>query len=249
MSLLPFGIAGAAEHRDVPGIGFRNIVAARSATNPIVPSSSVIVGNGLSQTQPQDIPPLPCNFAYPVQLQESKETVTNTQATSQILMRIARWAHQCRVDQTKETHAFTCADELLGDLKTHQAAKRMSRKKIGAAWLSSPNFKDVIGSHRFDRARDVMRSVQRRRLQTERGPIAPQSAEQMSVIHHETISVVHEEKRLTFAGRAAVAGVVSTMTAQVGTYDTSLNWVGDDNTYGRFTFGDYLFGLRLRGQI
>ena len=47
----------------------------------------------------------------------------------------------------------------------------------------------------------------------------------------------------------AVAGVVSTMTAQIGTYDTSLNWVGDDNTYGKFTFGDYLFGLRLRGQI
>ena len=117
-------------------------------------------------------------------------------------MRIARWVHQCRVDQTKETHAFTCADELLGDLKTHQAAKRMPCKKIGVAWLSSPNFKDVIGSHRFDRARDVMRSVQRRRLQTEHGPIAPQSAEQMSVIHHETISVVHEEKRLTFAGRA-----------------------------------------------
>ena len=79
MSFLLFGIADAAEHGDVPGIGFRNIVAARSVTNPIVPCSPVIVGNGLSQTQPQDIPPLPCDFAYPVQLfKESKETVTNT---------------------------------------------------------------------------------------------------------------------------------------------------------------------------
>ena len=79
MSFLPFGIAGTAEHGDVPGIGFRNIVAARSATNPIVPSSPVIVGNGLSQTQPRDIPPLPCDFAYPIQLfKERKETVTNT---------------------------------------------------------------------------------------------------------------------------------------------------------------------------
>ena len=56
-------------------------------------------------------------------------------------MRIARWVHQCRVDQTKETHAFTCADELLGDLETHQAAKRMSRKKIGAAWLQLAEFR------------------------------------------------------------------------------------------------------------
>ena len=75
MSFLPFGIADAAEHRDVPGIGFRNIVAARSAANPIVQCSPVIVGNGLSKAQPQDIPPLPSDFAYPIQLfKESKET-------------------------------------------------------------------------------------------------------------------------------------------------------------------------------
>jgi len=41
----------------------------------------------------------------------------------------------------------------------------------------------------------------------------------------------------------AVAGVVSTMTAEMGSYDTSLRWVSGDEQDGRFTFGDYLLGL------
>jgi hypothetical protein len=41
----------------------------------------------------------------------------------------------------------------------------------------------------------------------------------------------------------ADAGVVSTMTAEMATYDTSLRWVSGDEPDGRFNFGDYLLGL------
>ena len=85
---------------------------------------------------------------------------------------IHRSIAQSRVYQTQKTHAFTVADKLLGDLETHPATKRVACNEIRSVRLNSPDFGDVIGSYRFDRAGNAVLSIQRRRLQSKYRTVA-----------------------------------------------------------------------------
>ena len=57
MGSLPFGIACAAEHRDVTRVGLGHIAAACPNTKPIMVSGSMLVRDGTPLSNPTIIPP------------------------------------------------------------------------------------------------------------------------------------------------------------------------------------------------
>ena len=73
MCSLPFGIAGAAEHRDVTRIGLGHIVAVCPATKPIVVSRLMLVRDGSPLSNSTDHTTASIPFPYPFSL--SKKAV------------------------------------------------------------------------------------------------------------------------------------------------------------------------------
>jgi hypothetical protein len=83
----------------------------------------------------------------------------------------------------------------LGNLETHQASKGESREKIGSLRLHPSDFDDVIGSHRLNRTRDAMLSIQWWWLQGIYRAVALKILEQMAENQRSVVSVAQKEKR------------------------------------------------------
>src|ERR1043166_2434669 len=85
-------------------------------------------------------------------------------------------------------------NKLPRNFETYAASKGVPRNGIWAVGLHPPDFRDIVGGDRLNRARNPGLSVHCTRLKAIHGTIALKSVDQMAVVHEKENPAVHEKQ-------------------------------------------------------